>query len=947
MDTTPSSAADTTAANAHVPARFTRESSSASTIKADTSSQTSQPPTQTSTSKSSPLASRETSPGRAPTRPGASRTASAAGSTRSRKSSSQETSPQRTHPKSTAPSAPAGGKISSTTTPSLGPVNTDATGRVAAPQRSPVTAEHLKESPRWPVSPRLRSPPPTAMLNRPNLPPPRKGELEPPAIQVQRSSPPPPPQQQQESSQSDNDGDEIHLQPGTRTPARGASGSNSTTALETVEEVSPLASPQEGQGVIEKADDLTASEAGSQADHLEFSVHGAEKSQAPSTTNDSSSDSGSVKGDRRRTAAGLPPTLKSRQSSASTKKSKPSEGSVQHMTVETETVTSIPQHSLAPVAVKEGTGGTLRTRPSTETIRPKKEKKRPSRKQPHIGSGTGETPCSSLTVSVPRLRHHQSMRSVSSATDALISPTKPCAQSTYDDAVVKSEASSPRRSSMPVTRGYSFNNMSSKLTKPRVASSKADIFEAKIASAVDEADSSDSEETFVYDSNPPDNNDRPRRFHSRTPSATSMVSQVDRNGLRSITTIMDNAAANAGTKRNMKFVNTFNSSGNESAMAEDDGKGTARSAAGSARGTGRVHHHHLGRWGRNGTNGHTSLFDNEAPFHISNTTAQRSKFSTNSNSSRHPSGPPSPRFLNTGRMASSSKRGTHAVSYDLDDTTGTGADDERTPLLHGSVRSSRSGRTRRGQPVTMRSLESQTYRRNPSVLNRFASCLVLTVMLLLVVSGAIGFMFATSQPLTDVELIAIKSVVAAEQELIFDIEVKAHNPNVVVVSIDQADIEVFAKSPHAGTDSGGWHRPDDHQGSDSRWYSNNGNAHAGEEYDGPVDEKAPNMRLGTIGQLDSPLSFEGSFFNHGYSDSTGEVRLRGPGNGTIGGTERWERILQDEFDLIVKGVLKYSLPLSQHVRSATISGRTTIKPNAANDPTGNKTEPITKPKKPE
>ncbi|KKY33679.1 putative phospholipid metabolism enzyme regulator [Diaporthe ampelina] len=385
-------------------------------------------------------------------------------------------------------------------------------------------------------------------------------------------------------------------------------------------------------------------------------------------------------------------------------------------------------HSLAPVAVKEGTGGTLRTRPSSETIRPKKEKKRPSRKQPNIGSGT--------------------------------------------------------------------------------ASSKADIFEAKIASAVDEADSSDSEETFVYDSNPPDNNDRPRRFHSRTPSATSMISQVDRNGLRSITNIMDNAASNAGTKRNMKFVNTFNSSGNESAMAEDDGKGTARSAAG------------------------------------------------------------------------------------------------------------------------------------------FASCLVLTVMLLLVVSGAIGFMFATSQPLTDVELIAIKSVVAAEQELIFDIEVKAHNPNVVVVSIDQADIEVFAKSPHAGTE-GGWQRPDDHQGSDSRWYSNNGNVHAGEEFDGPIDEKAPNMRLGTIGQLDSPLSFEGSFFNHGYSDSTGEVRLRGPGNGTVGGTERWERILQDEFDLIVKGVLKYSLPLSQHVRSATISGRTTIKPNAANDPTGNRTEPITEPKKPE
>ncbi|POS76039.1 phospholipid metabolism enzyme regulator [Diaporthe helianthi] len=871
MDTTATSAAESVGDNSHVPPRFNRESSSATTVKVETSTSTSQPATQTSTSKSSQLASREVSPGLHATRPAASRNASAAGSTRSRKSSSQETSPQRTNSRTIAPSASATGKISSATTPSLGPVNNDAHARLTAPQRSPVTAEHLKESPRWPVSPRLRSPPPTAMLNRPNFPPPsRKGDLEAPAIQVQRSSPPPPPPQQQETSQGDHDADEAHLQPGARIPARGASGSgsgsgsgsNSQTALETVEEVSPLASPQEAGGVMEKAEDLTASEAGSQADNLEF-----EKSRAPSTTNDSSSDSGGDRGDRRRAHTGLPPTLKSRQSSASTKKSKPSEGSVQHMTVETETVTSIPQHSLAPVAVKEGTSGTLRAKPSSETIRPKKEKKRPSRKQPNIGTGT--------------------------------------------------------------------------------ASSKADIFEAKIASAVDEADSSDSEETFVYDSNPPDNGDRPRRFHSRTPSATSMVSQVDRNGLRSFSNIMDNAVSNAGTKRNMKFVNTFNSSGTESVMAEDDGKGTARSATGSTRGTARVHHHHLGRWGRNGTNGHTSLFDNEAPFHISNTTAQRSKFSTNSNSLRQPSGPPSPRFLNTGRLASTSKRGTHAVSYDLDDTTGTGADDERTPLLHGSIRSSRTARTRRGQPVSMRSLESQTYRRTPSVLNRFASCLVLTVMLLLVVSGAIGFMFATSQPLTDVELIAIKSVVAAEQELIFDIEVKAHNPNVVVVSIDQADIEVFAKSPHAGTDSGGWHRPDDHHGSDSRWYLIRGKAHATEDFEGPVNENAPNMRLGTIGQLDSPLSFEGSFFNHGYSGSTGEVRLRGPGNGTVGGAERWERILQDEFDLLVKGVLKYSLPLSQHVRSAAISGRTTIKPNAANDPTGNRTEPITKPNEPE
>lgn len=401
-----------------------------------------------------------------------------------------------------------------------------------------------------------------------------------------------------------------------------------------------------------------------------------------------------------------------------------------------------------------------------------------------------------------------------------------------------------------------------------------------------------------------------------------MVSQVDRNGMRSLSSIMDNAGPSA-IKRNMKFVNTFNSSGNESAIADEEGKGTVRTASGSGRGTSRGHHHHYGRWGRNSTNGHASLFDNDAPFHVNNSTAQRAKFSTAN--SRQSSGPPSPKFINAGRLASTGKRGMHSASYDLDETTG--ADDERTPLLHGSVRSSRSGRGRR-QPMSMRGLEGQTYHHNPSMLNRFASCLVLTVMLLLVVSGAIGFMFATSQPLTDVELKSINTVIASQTELMFDLSVKAHNPNVVVVVIDQADIEVFAKSPYAGTDYQKiW--PGDGQNSDGTW----GDGHTRHpDAKEPVDDKAPNMRLGSIVHLDSPLSFEGSFFNQGVSASTGEVRLVKPGNGTFGGPERWESILQEEFDLIIKGVLKYSLPLSQRVRSVTISGRTTVKPNSADNP---------------
>ncbi|KAK9345500.1 vacuolar segregation subunit 7-domain-containing protein [Lipomyces starkeyi] len=58
--------------------------------------------------------------------------------------------------------------------------------------------------------------------------------------------------------------------------------------------------------------------------------------------------------------------------------------------------------------------------------------------------------------------------------------------------------------------------------------SKADIFAAKIASAVGDHDSSDSDETFVYESNPRDS--QPGRFKpSRSPSLTSLAASISRN----------------------------------------------------------------------------------------------------------------------------------------------------------------------------------------------------------------------------------------------------------------------------------------------------------------------------------------------------------------------------------------------------------------------------------
>ncbi|TQN73039.1 Vacuolar segregation protein 7 [Colletotrichum shisoi] len=794
----------------------------------------------------SPYNSRDTSPTRQPSKPTIAPKPSSTPGLRSRKSSQQDLTAVRTaRSSSSIPGPPTSSRVlSAATTPTLLPNSQESFLKSINPQKAPLNIEvaQTRDSPRWPVSPRLRSPPP--QLNKPQNPPaPRRGEQETPRINLTRASPSPQPDPLPSMSESETDDSQVAS--GVRTPVT-VNGS----ALETVQEVSLPNSPGQMDSTLEKVNEKLAQEAAASADNLTQTYNN--RTVRLSRGSLQATETGDNVTLRVRSQSSAPVASVSRQSSVLSNKQGKSKatGEGSSLIVETETVSSIPQVALAPASKLEAGTGTLKAKPSTETIRPKKDKKKTSRKQPTVNSGN--------------------------------------------------------------------------------ASSKADIFEAKVASAVDEANTSDSEETFVYDSNPPDVGDR-RRFHSRTPSATSMISQADRPGgmgMRSIhEALQGGGAAAVGLKKSMKFVNTFNSNGAETLGVDEDGKGSGRSVGpGSGRGTTRHHHHnHFGRWGRQPGSSHPSLFDNESLF----PNAARSKLS--GNTSRQSSGPPSP------RVASSARGDSHALGkrssiqmarYDAaDDTTTTGADDERTPLISSTVRSAR--RSRR-QPTNLRNLESQAYRQQPSYLNRFAACLVVTMMLLLVITGAIGFMFATSQPLTDIQLVSIKNVLSSDPELMFDLTVKAHNPNIVVVSIDQANLEIFAKSPHAGTDFDWWKRPHDGKEIDSE----NPDMHVRDDPpdDPPDDDAAPNMRLGTITEFDSPLSFEGSFFNKGVSASTGTMRLHLPGNHSAGGSERWGRIIQDEFDLIIKGVVRYSLPLSQRVRSAPISGRTTVKPNSANDP---------------
>jgi hypothetical protein len=698
-----------------------------------------------------------------------------------------------------------------------------------------------------------------------------------------------------------------------RTPARGASGST----LETVQEISLPNTPALGHdGALEKGEDGMSRLLTEKDNVVDNAFSKTIKAKSSTVASESGSESGG-KGEIKMRSASAAPVAAPRPSGATTKsysagagvgRGKPAgEGSTRNMTVETETVSSIPQVAVGVGGA--GNNGSIRTKPSSETIRPKKDKKKTARKAPSVTSGTGEHPNSSR----PRLHHHHSTREDISDAASTRSPEKLYGQGPYSPPLT-SGATSPERPATVDSRipSLTIQTVGTMLTRNRPASSKADIFEAKIASAVDEANSSDSEETFVYESNPPDTNDRPRRFHSRTPSATSMASQVDqRNGVR---VIMDGGHSVA-MKKSMKFANSYNSNGPETTTGEDDGKGTARSNMGTGRGT--THHHHIGRWGRNNGNGHPSLFDNESPF----PNAAKSKVA--GNTPRHSSRPTSPRIANMRFVGNGKKTSPISSGYDLDD----GADDERTPLIS-TIRSGRSGRNRRPGPSSLRQLEHQASRHDRSFFARFAGCLVLSFMIVLVISGAVGFMFATTQPLTEVKVLALKNVLASEQDVIMDMKVTARNPNLLVVAIDSTDLGIFAKSKYAGTDSEWWKHPSVQR------LSGRGGKHRRDDdpLDPPLDDPttSPILEIGNVYELDSPLTFEGSPFHHTHSISTGQIRITHPGNKTTpAGSERWARVLQHEFELIVRGTLKYTLPLSQKERKISVEGRVTVMPNSA------------------
>ncbi|KAK7515903.1 putative phospholipid metabolism enzyme regulator [Phyllosticta citriasiana] len=763
--------------------------------------------------------------------------------------------------------------LASASTPQLQPPAAADASRVQRPAKSNSAGASGDSTPHWPVSPRIKSPPPSANTHSrrnslrgqpaPSQLPPRRPDgpvatQSAPNIVVESTDSPPQSRHgRNETQPSEPEDPETMSRRGT---LRGQGGS--APSLETVQEASLPATPGFDLLNVQSANapskqissDETVVAVPTEAAKAQEAK--ARESGSESGSNNKSEDRGRSTDQKKTTHTPRPAGLPSRNSFTGLVpgKSRSVTEPSKNMTVETETVRSVPQGVIGQPqgGAVQGRGepsGTLRLKPSNETIRPKKEKRKTVRKAPSITSGT--------------------------------------------------------------------------------ASSKADIFEAKVASAVDEADSSDSDETFVYESNPPDTHPRPSRHHSRTPSATSMASIVDhpRGGLRAIPGVVEGHRSVAG-KRSMKFANNPYNNSN----ADDDGNdrydGTIRGNHSRSSGSHSGFHHHIGRFGRN-SNISNHLDDGSKSQHSRNR-------SVSGYTSRHGSQPGSPKFAgHSSRPSGHSHRKMGELSaYDMD---GEGADDERTPLM-GTVQRPRHRAMRSRASSNLRPYERYESRRR-GCLRRFAGCFVLTIMVLLLAFGAVGFLFATTKPLYRVQVKEIQNVLASEQEIMLDLLVEAINPNIVAVSVEDMDVNIFAKSKHVGSEKFWREHPDG--GSlgpiinpvvPRRSASAQSRKHDKRDDDpaDPIEDPegdSQTMLLGRIFHFDSPLNFDGDPLKRRPHYSIGELRLQKPGNKTeAGGTERWERVIQYPFELIVRGVLKYQLPLSSSTHTAPIGAVVAVHP---------------------
>ncbi|CAG8442586.1 6763_t:CDS:2 [Ambispora gerdemannii] len=186
--------------------------------------------------------------------------------------------------------------------------------------------------------------------------------------------------------------------------------------------------------------------------------------------------------------------------------------------------------------------------------------------------------------------------------------------------------------------------------------------------------------------------------------------------------------------------------------------------------------------------------------------------------------------------------------------------------------------------------------------------------------------FASSQPLTEVAITDIANVLAADKEIMFDMHVKARNLDIWDVKIMNANLKVFAApyrvdSSHLSTITSTSNN-DINSSIENFTSSKRSNSRTKRKNkvilsktftsSQSLTDAAPNEYLGQIFDFDEPLVFQASSNRTGVVQvATAQVTLKNPGEGDQDAQDKWSHLLRQGFQLTVRGILKYSLPFSK------------------------------------
>lgn len=357
-------------------------------------------------------------------------------------------------------------------------------------------------------------------------------------------------------------------------------------------------------------------------------------------------------------------------------------------------------------------------------------------------------------------------------------------------------------------------------------SSKADIFAARVASALDSADnSSDSDETFIYESNPPEGR---RMRHSRSPSNSSSTPYDYTQPYAK------NQSLNG--RRSMKF-------------ASEDRLHPKPSQASL-----RIHpsaHAHGGY-----TSKHSSR--PSSPRYLPGTKAT------------------GPRLMSNPLPPGSTSSRWSIYDGDRDD------DEEGLPMLTKMRRRKRAMRSAAENKI------------------RMSWCIVVTITLLVfTLLCGLSLIYSLNYELQRVHATDITHVLVSEEEIFFDMVVSAVNPNIVGISVASGDLSLIAKSEWAGSLG----------------------------YAGNIVREEENLLLGHVREFNTPFSFPGFPLGRSAWRAIGGIRLDKPGNATQDdGIDRWVRVSDHPFELIVRGTLQYNIPLTGRTRRTEIEKRVIVDP---------------------